>query len=959
MEVRYRPGTPGEKAARAVAAAAIRARRNLRGLGTEPTGVRPVIFLDDPFPDPDNPATMVTAGSVIDDAHGEIWMVAAPEAPPEDPHRALALLFGSGLPAPEEVELLLEGYGLHLADVPSTRPALAEAVLPPLDAAEGELRSAMAVDYVRFLLEREEEEVLRRLLAAPRGQLESSFQSLYGTTTAALEEAWRAEVAAGEPEIPTGQFLGMSLRYLRPYWLRELEILLYMLLSLAFTAAFPFVSRQLFDDAIPSGEFSEVVGLLGILAVAFTVSLVAGLRQAYQSAWVSGAVGRDIRQAMFGRLQTLPFLWFQDYPQGDVLSRLFSDVTAVQAGLANTIGQGIYQALTLVVATSIMLTINLPLGLVVLVSAPLVALVYKAMARGARDRSLAVREENSALLGVAAENYTAIPVVKLFGLRRRESGRFRRQADRLFRAQRRLNLFGGLFGLSVNMIVTLLRLAVLGFGAWLILEGRFTLGGLVAFLAIMGDVLSPVTVLTSLGQNIQAVSGALVRINEVLDAAPEPGGGDGPELPALAEELVLSDVSFSYAPERRVIDGLDAVIPAGSSVAFVGPSGSGKSTVLRLIMRLLEPEEGVITLDGVDIASATMASLRDQMAVVFQEPILFDTTIRENIALGKPGATEEEIVVAAEAAELGDTIAGLARGYDTLVGQRGTNLSGGQRQRVAIARALIRNPRLLLLDEATSALDPATESDLNDTLRRVGAGRTVISITHRLTSITDYDEIFVIRSGRLVESGTHDELVSLGDVYATLWSEQTGAEIRERPPFDAAAALGNLVLFRDVGQAGREDIATHLRAFVLQPGEEIGEGDRRLMLVARGRGEILTPSLGGQLVVTGRVGVGDAFGLRSILGAGNDTRLRAVDAVTLLELDNAALDSIAARHAVVAAVLDTTMPGEGGPVGGRKMAPVAFIHAGPRPAVAPEGGLGGNEPEVRRTEGAAPGVTPS
>ncbi len=924
VEVRFRPGTAGERAARTIASAAVRARRNLAGLGSEPAGSPAVIYLDDPFPDPADPARLVTEGSVVDAAAGEVWMVATPESPPEDPHRPLALLFAAGLPAPEQVELLVEGYGLHLGDAPDTRARIRDAGVPRLDDAEGELRSAVAVDYVRYLLQRESDEAFSRLLAAPAGALERAFRDEYGLTSAALEQAWRKEVAAGEPEVEAAHFLRLSLRYLRPYWKREAEIFVYMLLSLAFTAAFPFVSRRLFDDAIPSGEFADVVALLVVLGVAFTVSLVAGLRQAYLSAYVSSAVGRDVRATMFDRLQVLPTGWFHRYPQGDVLSRLFSDVGAVQSGLSDTIGQGVYQALTLVVAASIMLTINLPLGVVVLAGAPLVALVYRGMARGARERSLDMREEHSALLNVAAENYTANPVVKMFGLRRRESGRFGRQAERLFRAQRRLSLFGGLFGLSVNMIVTLLRLGVLGYGAWLILEGRFTIGGLVAFLAIMGDVISPVTTLTTLGQNVQAASGALLRVDEVLDAPSEPGDTGRPELPRLQRELELRDVTFAYQPGRPVLDGIDARIPAGANVAFVGPSGSGKSTVLRLLMRLYDPDEGVITLDGADVAAASMASLRDQMGVVFQDPFLFDTTIRENIELGKPGAAEAEIRAAAEAAELDDTIAGLDRGYDTLVGQRGSNLSGGQRQRVAIARALIRDPRILLLDEATSALDPATERQISDTLQRVGADRTVIAITHRLTSIADYDPIFVIEAGRLVERGSHDELLAIGGTYARLWAEQTGAELRDRPPFDAAGALGRVVLFRDLDREALQEIAGRLRSFVLQPGEEIGEGGRRFVIVVRGRGEVLRPAVGGGDAVAAELGTGDAFGVKAVLGQEDGSRLRAVEQLTLLELDNVVLDGIVARHPSVAALLDDVTPLAGGPAGGRRMAPAAF-----------------------------------
>ena len=361
---------------------------------------------------------------------------------------------------------------------------------------------------------------------------------------------------------------------------------------------------------------------------------------------------------------------------------------ASQAGLSNTIGQGIFQAVSLVVSAVIMLTVNIPLGLVVLAGAPIVAVVYKSMAKGATTRSLTVQEDNAALFGAAAENYQANPVVKMFGLADHERGRFRRSSDRLFASQRRLSLYGGLFGLSVNMIVTILRLIVLGLGAWLIIEGDFTLGGLVAFLSIMGEVLSPVTVLTTLGQDIQASMGSLTRINEVLEADLEPEGADLGELPPLQNEIRIADLGFSYTQERRVLDGIDVVIEAGTKVAFVGPSGSGKSTVLKMLMRMYEPDEGAVLLDGVDVRQRSLASLRDQVGVVFQDPFLFDTTLRENIALGRQGATDDEIRTAAEAAEIDAFLDTLPRGFDTLVGERGSNLSGGQRQRVSIARPL-------------------------------------------------------------------------------------------------------------------------------------------------------------------------------------------------------------------------------------------------------------------------------
>jgi ATP-binding cassette subfamily B protein len=248
-------------------------------------------------------------------------------------------------------------------------------------------------------------------------------------------------------------------------------------------------------------------------------------------------------------------------------------------------------------------------------------------------------------------------------------------------------------------------------------------------------------------------------------------------------------VRFSYTGEVRNLDGVNLRIPRGASVAFVGASGSGKSTVLNLLMRFYDPGGGAVLFDDTDVRSAKQASLRAQTAVVFQEGFLFNTTLRENIALARSGATDEEIVDAAKVAEIHDFIAALPQGYDTLAGERGSRLSGGQRQRVAIARAVLRNPAILLLDEATSALDPATEHAINLTLERIARGRTMISVTHRLRPVANMDRIFLFDRGKLAEEGRHEALLQAGGIYAKMWQKQSGVQVRggaERATVDAA-----------------------------------------------------------------------------------------------------------------------------------------------------------------------------
>jgi ABC-type multidrug transport system fused ATPase/permease subunit len=927
--IRFRPGSPGEEAAGQMAAAVRRARRALAGLGSEPWGVRPQLCLVDPFPDPDRPGQVLASGTIVDADRGEIWMVVTAESPPERPERPLALVFGASLPAAADLALLLEGYGLHAAGLPDPDPALRGADVPPLGEGEGELGSAAALSFVRYLIGRGGEGAFRRLLAEARpGRLDAAAEETYGVTMAALEEAWRARLRAGPPKVRTGQFVRLAARYLRPHLRREIEMAVYMVISLVFTIVFPFAFRRLLDSAIPSGDFSEVLGILGVLGAAFAVSLLAGLRRAYLAAYVSGSVVRELRARMFGRLQTLSMGWFGRHQQGDVVSRLFSDVAILEAGLSETIREGVFQMLSLAVSAAVLLALDPLLGVIVLAGAPLVALVYRAMAAGAETRSEAVQERTGALYALASENFGAQQVVKAFALEARERGRFGRAADRLFRSQVRLQLFGGLFGLSVNMVVTALRLVVLGLGAWLILEGRLTVGGLVAFVSLMGEALSPVTVLTSIGQQVQASTGALTRINEVLEAVPDVADLPGATpLPPVAREIRLSGVDFSYTPERKVLDGVDVTIPAGSRVAFVGPTGAGKSSVLLLLMRFVDPDEGAVLFDGRDLRSATLASLRAQLGVVFQDTFLFDTTVRENIAMGRPGASDADVERAARAAELHDFLVTLPRGYDTPVGERGSRLSGGQRQRLAIARALIRDPAVILLDEATSALDPRTERLIGETLARAGQGRTTVAVTHRLASVVDYTRIFVVDAGRIVEQGTHAELVRRGGVYAGLWAEQTGGVVAAEAPFDAAAALARLPLFAALARPDLDRLAGRLRPVSLDPGETVAEGGGRLLLVRGGRAEVLARGLAGRLEVAAELGPGDAFGLGALLGEETGLVLRAAGRpVQLLALDDESMAAAAAAHPPVAAALegDAAPRAAARPAGGRRLSRVTL-----------------------------------
>jgi ABC-type multidrug transport system fused ATPase/permease subunit len=903
--IRYRLHSAGEKAVPAVIAAVRRARRRLAGLGSEPWGFRPHVCLVDPFPHPHEPETIVSSGAVVDPLSGEVWMAVTPESPPEPLERALALLFGAALPAGQELAFLLEGYGLYAAGAPAPDSDLAALTLPPLSAAEGELSTAMSLSFVSYLIDQSGETEFRRFMASSQpGRVNNAAEEIYGASMQLLEQRWRTKLETGSAPIKTSRFLRLAVRYLRPHVRREIEMAVYMGFGLLFTVVFPFALRRLIDQAIPSRHFSEVLKLVSFLGVAFLISLLADLRRTYQAAWVSGSVVRQIRTEMFGRLQDLDVAWFTRHQQGDVMSRLFSDVSMVEQGLSQTLREGLFQLLSLVVSAAVLLTLNPLLGAIVIAGAPLVGVVYRVMSGGARKRSVAVQERIGSLLSVTIENYMAQPVVKAFGLEAKERARFKRGSERLFKAQVRLNLFSGLFGLSINSMVTFLRLVVLAMGSWLILHHHLTVGGLVAFVSLMGQVLTPVTVLTGLGQLVQMATGALARINEVLNSVS--AVSDGPEATTLARlhgEIRLDDVQFSYTPESPALNGISVTIEAGQRVAFVGPTGAGKSSILQLLMRFHDADQGTVTMDGTNVRAVSLASLRAQIGTVFQDTFLFDATIGENIAFGLPGATNASIQAAAQAAELDTFIASLPRGYDTPVGERGACLSGGQRQRVAIARALLRDPSILLLDEATSALDPRTERRIAATLDRVGEGRTTIAVTHRLTSITGYDQIFVVVSGRIAEHGNHRELLAAGGVYAGLWAEQTGGVIASPSGFQAVESLRLVPLFAGLADGELRAVADRMRPVQMATGETMPEGGH-LVVVCRGRAAVLVPGLRGKLVPSSELVAGDSFGVAALMGDEGGRILEAREPLDLLVLDNDTLAGLAALLPTIAAVLD-------------------------------------------------------
>jgi len=878
IEVRFIEKSAGRKAAKSMLDSARRARKRLARFGSEAQGTKVTIHLIDPL---ERNGILITAGSIVDAPSAQVWCVVSEDSPPEDPTRAMAMMFGAQFPGAERLEKLIAGYGLQLAGYHEATPADWTDLPEPLS-------TQTAAAFVHHLVEQSNDETVRAFLGAAPESINSTARELFGKPIDQLVRSWIADDAS---DYEAGQFMRLAMQRLWPYKIRQIEVFGYMLLSLAFSSVYPFVTRHLFDEVIPSEDFSRVWRLLLLLIAAFAVSLIAGVRRQYQSNYIASSVVRDIRQEMFERAQHLSLGSMRGYQQGEILSRMFQDVGQLQGGLSAIINTGIFQVVSLIVSGIIMVSVNLWLGLLVIVGAPVIAVVYRTMGEGAQKRSVALQEDGAALMSVASENYQAGPVVKLFRLEGRESSRFSAASEKLVASSQRMSLFNGMFGLSVNFIMTILQMSVLGIGAWLIFEGRFTLGGLVAFLGVMGEFLGPVTELTTLGQTMQMSMGSLKRVEEVTTAEVEPAGEDLAPLPELSHSIQLQNLSFSYTPERRTLDNVTVTIPAGKRTAFVGPSGSGKSTVLQVLMRLLEPDEGALLIDGVDVRERSLSSLRRQIGVVFQDPFLFNISLADNIKLGGDDITPEQVQAAATAAEIDSFVDQLPEGIHTNVGEGGSLLSGGQRQRAAIARALVANPNLLILDEATSALDAATERQINDTIDRAVHGRTVVSVTHRLTSITNYDHIVVLVDGAVESQGTHEQLLAGGGMYGRLWSEQTGTPMPDVPSYDPVTALIDLPWLRSASTDALQQLVAQGQTVRFGTGSTAASPAGGIAVVMSGQAEIITPT--GELR---NVAQGAVIGAASLLGSAEPTTFHASEPIELLVFDAATLESLVATQ---------------------------------------------------------------
>jgi ATP-binding cassette subfamily B protein len=569
---------------------------------------------------------------------------------------------------------------------------------------------------------------------------------------------------------------------LAPYRWRVIAMFVSLVVATAAALAPAPLAKLAIDDGIQRHD----VAALDLIVLAFLASavlyLIASYAQTYLVGWVGQRALQDLRLRLFSHLQRLSIGFYSRNRAGVIISRLTNDVEAldqlVEDGMATLFQSG----LTLIGVVVILFVLDPHLALLTFLALPVLIVGGLLFRIASADAYRLTREKIASITGYLQESLSGIRVVRAFGQERVHIKRFNDlNEENLAANMTTVNLNAAYFP-AVEFVSALVTVEILVIGGLEAINGHTSTGVVFAFIAALNNFFDPIQQLSQLYTTYQSGMAALDKIFELLDEQPElVDADDAIELPRVRGELRLDHVSFRYGAEddgRWALHDLDLVVPAGQTVALVGATGAGKSTFAKLVARFYDPTEGRVLIDGHDLRTVSAQSLRSQLGIVPQEGFLFSGTVRENIAFGRPDATDAEISAAARAVGAEEFIEALEHGYQTQVGERGVQLSAGQRQLLAFARALVADPRILLLDEATSNVDVHTESLIEHGMRRLVAGRTAIVIAHRLSTIRNAGRIVVLEHGQIVESGTHDELIEAEGRYWQLyrdWAEQAAA----------------------------------------------------------------------------------------------------------------------------------------------------------------------------------------
>jgi ATP-binding cassette subfamily B protein len=574
-------------------------------------------------------------------------------------------------------------------------------------------------------------------------------------------------------QLPT---LRRFLSYLQPYR-KEVPLALSLVaIGAASQSLGPFLVGWSIDNLIAQENLQGLLLMLVLLVGVYVGGITAIRAQIIRVGWIVQRLLAQLRQDIFIKVQSLPISFFDQSESGDLMSRLLNDVSVVNQAFGQTIAQMLGNLFSLVGIVIAMFLINLRLGLVSNLVVPLMLVTTGLFSRWARKRFRVTRQTIGELSTKIEEDISSVREAQAFNRVQLNIAEFKA----LNAANRDANVdavaITAAFLPSIDFLNTLATAGVLAYGGYLAVTGAATVGTVTAFLLYVQQFFRPIQILSQFYTQAQSALAAVERIFMLLDEPAQlKDAPDAIAMPPIRGEVTFEQVSFGYNPNQLVLKEVNLHAKPGQTIALVGSTGAGKSTIINLILRYYDVTSGTVKIDGIDIRKVMQASLRKQIGLVLQDNILFSGTVAENIAFGRPDATQAEIEAAAQVANVHEFIISLPQGYATLLGARGANLSKGQRQLMSIARAVLVNPRILILDEATSSIDTRTEALVQDAIDRLLTERTSFVIAHRLSTVTKADQVLVIQQGQIIEGGTHAELVAQGGVYANLYALQLGA----------------------------------------------------------------------------------------------------------------------------------------------------------------------------------------
>jgi ATP-binding cassette, subfamily B, bacterial len=561
-------------------------------------------------------------------------------------------------------------------------------------------------------------------------------------------------------------------RLAAPYKLRTALAIASLLAATLTALAPPYLSKVAIDRGITHGDLRVLGLIVALFLLAGLANWGASVAQTYFTGWTGERILADLRTTLFRHLQRLSLGFYERNRAGVIISRLTNDVEALDQLVTDGVTALFKSSLLLLGSAVILFLLDWRLAVATLTVLPAMA-VSTAMFRSRSARAYrAVRERLGLVTATLAEDIGGMRVVQSFARERSSIRRFREVNEHYREANQRTVVLNGLYFPFVDLLSAVATAVVLGYGGYLVSGGSITIGTLFAFIGYLTNFFDPIQDLSQFYNTFLSAVAALDKIMDVLDEEPEVRDpSDAVDLPRVRGHVRFEAVRFGYGRGPEVLHGLDLDIPPGTTVALVGHTGAGKSTIAKLLSRFYDPRSGRITIDGMDLRDVAQASLRRQLGIVPQEGFLFAGTVRENIAFASPDASPEDVAAAAQAVGAHEFVRTMEHGYETQLGERGARLSLGQRQLVAFARALLADPRILILDEATSSVDIGTERRIERALRRLLAGRTAFIIAHRLSTIRNADLIVVLEHGRIVEQGSHAELLARRGLYTSLYGD--------------------------------------------------------------------------------------------------------------------------------------------------------------------------------------------